>query len=63
MHPFVPVTALFHGRTVNVSTIAIEAKSGGIFTENWCRGLRAAAELKGLKRRLIVYPHGPVLRT
>jgi predicted AAA+ superfamily ATPase len=43
--------------------VAIEAKSGRDFTENWCRGLRAAAKLKGLKRRLIVYPHGPVLRT
>jgi predicted AAA+ superfamily ATPase len=43
--------------------VAIEAKSGGNFTESWCRGLRAASELKGLKRRLIVYPRGPVLRT
>mgnify|MGYP001027012096 FL=1 len=43
--------------------VAIEAKSGGNFTENWCRGLRAAVKLKGLKRRLIVYPQGPVLRT
>jgi predicted AAA+ superfamily ATPase len=43
--------------------IAIEAKSGGVYTESWCRGLRAASGLKGLKRRLIVYPRGPVLRT
>lgn len=43
--------------------VAIEAKSGGNFTENWCRGLRASVELKGLKRRLVVYPQGPVLRT
>lgn len=43
--------------------VAIEAKSGGNFTENWCRGLRAAVDLKGLKRRLVVYPQGPVLRT
>lgn len=43
--------------------VAIEAKSGGSFTESWCKGLRAAAPLKGLQRRLIVYPRGPVLRT
>ncbi len=43
--------------------VAIEAKSGANFTENWCRGLRAAVKRKGLKRRLIVYPHGPVLQT
>jgi predicted AAA+ superfamily ATPase len=43
--------------------IAVEAKSGGSFTENWCKGLRAAAPLKGLQRRLIVYPRGPALRT
>jgi predicted AAA+ superfamily ATPase len=43
--------------------VAIEAKSGGNLTENWCRGLRAAVELKGLERRLVVYPQGPVLRT
>jgi len=43
--------------------VAIEVKSGGSFTEGWCKGLRAAAELKGLRRRIIVYPSGPVLRT
>jgi predicted AAA+ superfamily ATPase len=43
--------------------VAIEAKAGSRFTESWCQGLRAAAELKGLRRRLIVYPRGPVLRT
>jgi predicted AAA+ superfamily ATPase len=43
--------------------IAVEAKSGNTFTEGWCRGLRAVAELKGLRRRIIVYPHGPVLQT
>jgi predicted AAA+ superfamily ATPase len=43
--------------------IAVEAKSGSTFTEGWCRGLRAVAELKGLRRRIIVYPHGPVLQT
>jgi predicted AAA+ superfamily ATPase len=43
--------------------IAVEAKSGQNFTEIWCKGLRAVAQLKGLCRRIIVYPRGPVLRT
>lgn len=43
--------------------VAIEAKSGIRFTESWGQGLRAAADLKGLIRRLVVYPHGPVLKT
>ncbi|MBM4332439.1 MAG: ATP-binding protein [Deltaproteobacteria bacterium] len=43
--------------------IAVEAKSGNSFAEAWCKGLRAVAELKGLVRRMIVYPRGPVLRT
>jgi predicted AAA+ superfamily ATPase len=43
--------------------IAVEAKSGNTFTEGWCKGLRAVADLKGLRRRIIVYPHGPVLQT
>ncbi|MBN1103475.1 MAG: ATP-binding protein [Deltaproteobacteria bacterium] len=44
-------------------TVAVEAKSGNNFSETWCKGLRAAARLKGLCRRIIVYPRGPVLRT
>jgi len=43
--------------------IAVEAKSGNTFMEGWCKGLRAVAQLKGLKRRIIVYPKGPVLTT
>jgi len=43
--------------------IAVEAKSGQTFTETWCKGLRAVEQLKGLCRRIIVYPRGPVLRT
>ncbi len=43
--------------------IAVEAKSGNTFTDAWCKGLRAVAELKGLRRRIIVYPHGPILQT
>lgn len=43
--------------------IAVEVKAGGRFAESWCRGLRAVSGLKGLTRRLIVYPRGPVLKT
>lgn len=43
--------------------VAIEVKSGNTYSENWCRGLRAASGMKGLRRRLLVYPKGPVLRT
>jgi predicted AAA+ superfamily ATPase len=42
---------------------AIEVKSGRQFDRSWTRGLRAVADLAGLKRRLVVYPEGPVLRT
>jgi len=42
---------------------AVEVKSGRHFSEKWCKGLRAIADLKGLQRRFIVYPEGPVLRT
>jgi predicted AAA+ superfamily ATPase len=43
--------------------IAVEAKSGKSFSENWGKGLRAVASLKGLQRRIIVYPSGPSLKT
>jgi len=43
--------------------IAIEAKSGQNFSDTWCKGLRAVAKMKGLCRRIIVYPRGPILRT
>lgn len=43
--------------------IAVETKSGAVFTEAWCKGLRAVTQLKGLQRRIVVYPSGPVLRT
>ena len=43
--------------------IAVEAKSGKTFMDTWCRGLRAAEPLKGLRRRIIVYPRGPAMRT
>ena len=43
--------------------VAVEAKSGNTFAEGWCKGLRAVAQLEGLRRRIIVYPRGPVLQT
>lgn len=43
--------------------VAVEVKSGKTFSESWCKGLRAIAELKGVQRRIIVYPEGPVLKT
>lgn len=43
--------------------VAIEVKSGMNFVPSWCRGLRAITGLKGLTRRLVVYPGGPALRT
>ena len=43
--------------------IAIEAKSGKNFLQSWCKGLRAIIELKGVQRRIIVYPGGPAMRT
>lgn len=46
-----------------VELIAVETKSGSRFMESWCKGLRTVAMLKGVRRRIIVYPHGPVLET
>jgi predicted AAA+ superfamily ATPase len=43
--------------------IAIEVKSGKTFTDHWCKGLRAVAALKGLRRRMVVYPDGPAMKT
>jgi len=43
--------------------IAVEVKSGMTFSESWCKGLKAIARLKGVQRRIIVYPEGPVLKT
>ena len=43
--------------------LALEAKSGRVFQENWCRSLRAFGELPRVRRRVIVYPHGPRLKT
>jgi predicted AAA+ superfamily ATPase len=43
--------------------VAVEAKSGAGFKDRWCSGLRAVAQLPGLRRRIVVYPEGPSLRT
>lgn len=43
--------------------IAVEAKSGALFRDDWCRGLRAVAQLTGLRRRIVVYPEGPSMKT
>jgi hypothetical protein len=47
----------------NREFVAVKAKSGRAFSEKWCKGLRAITDLKGLRRRIVVYPHGPVMRT
>lgn len=43
--------------------VAVETKSGRVFSEKWCKGLRAISGMKGLQRRIVVYPRGPVLKT
>lgn len=43
--------------------LAIEVKSGAQFNDRWCAGLRALAPLPNLRRRAIVCPEGPRLRT
>jgi uncharacterized protein len=50
---------LVHGEKI----IAVEVKSGKTFSEGWCKGLRVVASIKGLQRRIIVYPSGPNLLT
>ena len=47
----------------NREFVAVAVNSGRTFSEKWCKGLRAIAELKGLQHRIVVYPHGPVMRT
>jgi len=43
--------------------MAIEVKSGPRFSESWCKGLRAIAKLKRLRRRLIVCPTCQTMKT
>ncbi|MDD3694811.1 MAG: DUF4143 domain-containing protein [Lentisphaeria bacterium] len=42
--------------------VAIEVKSGKVFNQSWCTGLRAFSEQPGLRRKILVYPEGPELR-
>lgn len=42
--------------------VAIEVKSGSIFNETWCRGLRAFGSRPEVKRRIVVCPNTPDLR-
>jgi len=43
--------------------IAVEARSGKAFSDSWCKGLRAIESLEGLQRRILVYLHGPEIKT
>jgi predicted AAA+ superfamily ATPase len=43
--------------------VAVEAKTGRNFTDAWCKGLRALSPARSIKRRIVVYPSGPVLQT
>jgi len=43
--------------------IAIEVKSGRTFKNAWCKGLRVLETLEGLRRRIVVYPRGPAMKT
>ena len=43
--------------------IAVEVKSGRTFMNSWCKGLRAVETLEGLRRRIVVYPRGPAMKT
>jgi hypothetical protein len=43
--------------------VAIEVKSGTTFQETWCKGLRAFGSPPGLRRRIVVCPDTPDLRT
>jgi predicted AAA+ superfamily ATPase len=46
-----------------LNLIAVQAKSGRIFKNAWCKGLRVLEKLEGLQRRIVVYPRGPALKT
>jgi uncharacterized protein len=43
--------------------IAVEVKSGRTFKNSWCKGLRVIETLDGLRRRIVVYPRGPAMKT
>ncbi len=46
----------------NDRMVAIEVKSGAVFNETWCKGLRAFGTPPGVVRRLVVCPDSPDLR-
>jgi predicted AAA+ superfamily ATPase len=46
----------------NDRMVAIEVKSGAVFNETWCRGLRAFGTPPGVVRRLVVCPDSPDLK-
>jgi predicted AAA+ superfamily ATPase len=46
----------------NDRMVAIEVKSGAVFNETWCRGLRAFGTPPGVVRRLVVCPDTPDLK-
>lgn len=43
--------------------VAVEVRAGKNWGENWCKGVRAIAALAGVRRRLVVCPEGPLLKT
>ena len=45
-----------------VTVAAIEVKSGAVFNDTWCRGLRAFGTPPGVVRRLVVSPDTPDLK-
>ena len=46
----------------NDRMVAIEVKSGAVFNETWCKGLRAFGTPPGVVRRLVVCPDSPDLK-
>ncbi len=46
----------------NDRMVAIEVKSGAVFNETWCKGLRAFGTPPGVVRRLVVCPDTPDMR-
>jgi predicted AAA+ superfamily ATPase len=47
----------------NGQMVAVEVKSGAVFNETWCRGLRAFGTQPDVVRRIIVCPETPDMRT
>jgi predicted AAA+ superfamily ATPase len=47
----------------NDEMVALEVKSGAVFNETWCKGLRAFGTPQGVVRRMVVCPDSPDMRT